>query len=173
MLKLVLPDFVYKEQIESYRKEFFRHGEHMHGGVGLRDSETIEHWLQECLDNRFEATVRPRHVPNTVFLALDSDDHIVGMIDIRHRLNYYYEHFGGHIGYGVRPSERKKGYATQMLALALHEARDLGLEKVLITCSKHNIASAKTIVKNGGVLESEVFDPFDKTLTERYWITLR
>ncbi len=173
MLKLVHPDLKYTDQIKAYRDDFFKAGEHMHGGVGLHDSESIGHWLKACLDNQSEKTVHPGRVPNTVFLAIDESGRLVGMINIRHRLNTYYEHFGGHIGYGVRPSERKKGYATEMLSLALKEALKLGLEKVLITCSTHNVGSAKTIVKNGGVLENEVFDPHDQTMTQRYWIHLK
>lgn len=173
MLRLVLPDFTYKEDIQGYRDEFLSRGEHMHGGVGLNDSETIDLWLHECRDNREEASVREGRVPNTVFMALDETGRLVGMINIRHCLNTYYENYGGHIGYGVRPSERQKGYATEMLALALAEASKLGLTKVLLTCSTHNIASAKTIVKNGGIFESEVFDPHDQTMTQRYWIHLK
>ncbi len=173
MLKLVFPDTRYKEEIKSYRDEFLTHGEHMHGGVGLHDSETIEHWLLACSENQDERTVHKGRVPNTVFLALDENERLVGMINIRHRLNDYYEKYGGHIGYGVRPSERGKGYAKQMLAFALVEASKLGLEKVLITCSTHNVASAKTIRHNGGIFESEVFDPHDQTMTERYWIALK
>jgi len=78
--------------------------------------------------------------------------------------------YGGHIGYGIRPSERKKGYATKMLELALALCRQKGMEKVLLTCDKGNIGSAKTMSKNGAVLENEV-EENGKTV-QRYWITL-
>lgn len=78
--------------------------------------------------------------------------------------------FGGHIGYGVRPGSRRNGYATTMLALGLSKCRDLGMEKVLLTCYKDNIASAKTIIQNGGILDNEVLD--HGALKQRYWITL-
>lgn len=92
------------------------------------------------------------------------------MIDIRHRLNEYLLQFGGNIGYSVRPSQRRKGYATEMLALALEECRKLGLDRALVTCDKTNIGSAKTIQKNGGVLENEVLE--GDRITQRYWIAL-
>jgi predicted acetyltransferase len=90
------------------------------------------------------------------------------MIDIRHYLNDYLLRIGGNIGYSVRASERRKGYAKEMLRLALLKCRKLDLEKVLITCFKHNIASAKTIIANGGILENEITD--EDGITQRYWI---
>lgn len=98
----------------------------------------------------------PWLVPATTFLAVDADGKLIGMIDIRHRLNEGLLRFGGNIGYSVRPCCRRQGYATQMLALALEECRKMQMQKVLVTCNKENIGSAKTIQKNGGVLENEV-----------------
>ncbi|HBP25488.1 MAG TPA: GNAT family N-acetyltransferase [Acholeplasmatales bacterium] len=93
------------------------------------------------------------------------------MIDIRHRLNDYLFRLGGNIGYSVRKSERRKGYAKAMLGLALEKCRKLGLERVLVTCYKDNLASAKTILANGGVLENEIVE--STGITQRYWITLK
>ena len=96
------------------------------------------------------------------------------MIDIRHRLNEGLLRFGGNIGYSVRPCCRRQGYATQMLALALEECRKMQMQEVLVTCNKENIGSAKTIQKNGGVLENEVAgkENGEDRITQRYWITL-
>ena len=74
----------------------------------------------------------------------------------------------GHIGCGIRPSERGKGIGTQMLALAIEKSKKLGINRILICCDKENIASARTIIKNGGVLENEVID--EGVLVQRYWI---
>ena len=106
----------------------------------------------------------------TEYLALDEHEHLVGMTNLRHRLNDYLLTYGGHIGYSVRPSERQNGYATQMLRLTLEKAKERGIEKVRICCDHYNVASAKTIRANGGVLEDEQFDSSDGTLTQRYWI---
>lgn len=106
----------------------------------------------------------------TEYLALDEHEHLVGMTNLRHRLNDYLLTYGGHIGYSVRPSERQNGYATQMLRLTLEKAKERSIEKVRICCDHYNVASAKTIRANGGVLEDECFDSSDGTLTQRYWI---
>ena len=110
-------------------------------------------------------------VPDSTFFCLDTDRNIfVGAINIRHYLNEELLYTGGHIGDGIRPSERRKGYATAMIGLGLEECRKLGITKVLMTCDKDNIGSAKSIMNNGGVLENEVME--DGVLEQRYWITL-
>jgi predicted acetyltransferase len=112
------------------------------------------------------------HVPSsTFFLVGDGGEKIYGAVNIRHRLNEWLLNVGGHIGYGVAPSERRRGYATRQLALALEICRDMGLDRVLITCDKENIGSAKTILNNRGVLENEVPNADGKTV-QRYWIVL-
>ncbi|MBZ9633433.1 GNAT family N-acetyltransferase [Clostridium sp. FP1] len=111
----------------------------------------------------------PAHlVPSHMYFLVLEDKRIIGAINIRHYLNDYLLNFGGNIGYGIRPSERKKGYATLMLAMALPIAKELGISKALVTCDKNNLGSAKTITNNGGVLENEVIE--DGEITQRYWI---
>ena len=95
---------------------------------------------------------------------------MVGAVNIRHDLNDYLLKYGGHIGDGIRPSERRKGYATEMIRLALEECRKLGLTRVLMTCDKNNIGSAKSIIRNGGILEDEVLE--EGVIKQRYWISL-
>ncbi len=110
-------------------------------------------------------------VPDTTLFCLDKDrDVFVGAVNIRHYLNENLLRTGGHIGDGVRPSERRKGYATAMIALALEECKKLGINRVLMCCNKENIASAKSIICNGGVLENEVED--NGHIEQRYWIQL-
>ena len=110
-------------------------------------------------------------VPDTTLFCLDRDRNIlVGAVNIRHYLNEGLLRTGGHIGDGIRPSERRKGYATAMVALALEECRKLGIRRVLMCCDKENIGSARSILRNGGVLENEVEK--DGHLEQRYWIEL-
>ena len=108
-------------------------------------------------------------VPDTTLFCLDKDRNVfVGAVNIRHYLNENLLRTGGHIGDGIRPSERRKGYATAMIALALEECKKLGIKDVLMCCGKENVASAKSIVRNGGVLENEVEE--DGHIEQRYWI---
>ena len=86
-------------------------------------------------------------------------------------MNEELEKYGGHIGLGIRPSERKKGYATIMIGLALEECKKLGINKVLMICDKDNIGSAKSIINNGGVLENEILGK-DGKIEQRYWINI-
>ena len=110
-------------------------------------------------------------VPDSTFFCLDEErDMIVGAVNIRHYLNESLLLNGGHIGDGVRPSERRKGIATKMIALALDECKKLGIEKVLMVCDKENVGSAKSIQKNGGILENEI--EVDGVIEQRYWIEL-
>lgn len=170
-LKLVLPTMDYKCEIMDYKREFIENGDSMDGTSGLRNSSTFEEWYRAIYDNLKEETVREGLVQATTYLAISLDDgRLIGMIDIRHRLNDFLFNFGGHIGYSVKKSERHRGYATEMLALALKECINLDIKKVLITCDKDNIASAKTITNNGGVMENEVQEGDE--IIQRYWISL-
>jgi predicted acetyltransferase len=111
-------------------------------------------------------------VPSSVYWLLSENGYLLGDIRIRHRLTPAWEDLGGHIDYGVRPSQRRKGYATRMLAMALEKARAMGLKRVLITCDPANVGSVRTIQRNGGKLLSESIAKNGR-LTSRYWIDLQ
>lgn len=131
------------------------------------DYRDFERYLEEL-----EVT-EPRDglVPDSTFFCLDRDRNIfVGAVNIRHSLNEYLLRSGGHIGDGIRPSERRKGFATAMVALALEECRRMGMNRVLMCCDRDNIGSARSILRNGGVLENEIED--DGEIVQRYWIDL-
>ncbi len=170
-LKLVLPTPEYKEKVMNYKREFIESGDSMDGTAGLNNAETFEAWYSAFCDNLNEKTVRAGVVHATTYLAVSAiDGRLIGMIDIRHHLNDYLLNFGGHIGYSVRKSERQQGYATEILALGLSECVKLNIKKVLITCDKNNVASAKTIINNDGKLENEIVH--GNGIKQRYWITL-
>jgi len=107
-------------------------------------------------------------VPAT-FLVAEVDGVIVGRTSIRHELNGWLERIGGHIGYGVRPAHRRRGYATEILRQSLVVVRALGVERALVTCDEGNLGSARTIERCGGVLENVVGDDAGVP-NRRYWI---
>ncbi len=172
-IELQYPTIRHKSEAESYKKEFFQHQEPVINGSALLDRMEYEDWLENTVRSRCAATVRGDWaVADTFFAVRKSDDAIVGMIDIRHSLkNDFLKQYGGHIGYSVRPGERKKGYATAMLELALAHARSLKIERVMLGCYSDNTASVKTIEKCGGVL-TETKPYADGKPMNIYWIDL-
>jgi len=156
MIILVPPSMKYKTQIKEYIKEHESFQENDLNGAPLLSDYNYELWLDYIEQASHKETCFDGWVPASQYLAVNSSDEVIGVINIRHELNDFLRTFGGHIGYGVRPTQRRKGYATQMLTKAVHILCDQGLSTVLVTCDKDNIASKKTIEKCGGVLEKEI-----------------
>ncbi|MCR5683175.1 MAG: GNAT family N-acetyltransferase [Clostridiales bacterium] len=173
MMMLIEPTMEYDRQIRAYRKEFLDAGDSMDGTGGLREFENPQDWIEYVYRHKDPRMVPEGRVPSTQYMFVREEDRkVVGMIDVRHRLNDYLEKYGGHIGYSVAPSERRKGYAARMLKTVLPKCRELGITKVLITCNSGNEGSKRTILKNGGVYESTVYEPDEGVNLERYWIDL-
>lgn len=171
IIRMVHPSKEYEMQILDYKNEYLQSGDRFHGTAGLDRFQDLNEWFSRLEMNSKEETVREGWVPSYTFLAIRiSDNKIIGMIDIRHRLTESLLQFSGHIGFSVRKSERQKGYAKEMLRMALGVCKDINIDRVLVTCYKENIASANTILSNGGYLENEVVE--GDHLTQRYWITL-
>lgn len=148
-------------------------GGYIHGGAFLEEAESYDAWLEQ-LDRLSSPETTPEgwSPASTFFSMREVDGTIVGMVDIRHVLVPALRAFGGHIGYEVAPAERRKGYATQILELALRYSREvLGLSEVMLSCAADNEASRRTIVRAGGVLEMEAVHP-DGSLFQKYWIKL-
>ncbi len=145
---LIRPTSEYASQIIEYRQEFLDAGDSMDGTGPLRRFENPEEYIKICAEYEDTTTVPSHLVPATQFFFIrKSDNKLVGMIQIRHRFNDYLEKYAGHIGYSVRPSERRKGVDG-------------------------NIGSEKTILANGGVYEYTIHEPNENEDLKRFWITL-
>lgn len=176
MLKLIKPTTKYKDSFIAAVREFKAEEKQYVSIIEQMDLDAIEQdfpaYVQSCLDE--ETTPRkPGWVTATTFWVL-SDNEVVGIVSIRHRLTEHLRASAGHIGGGIRPTQRRKGYATQMLGMALKEARKLGIFRVMLACEVDNIGSQKIIEKHGGVLEDVAkLDEADPEPTMmRWWVDL-
>lgn len=168
-LKLIKLSEQYKDQLFEMMDEWTAANEKI---VPYAIRKNDYHNFEYYLDNLEIKEEIDGKVPDTTLFCLDLDRNIfVGAVNIRHYLTESMLLNGGHIGDGIRPSERRKGYATKMIGLALEECKKLGLDKVLMVCDKNNVGSAKSIMNNGGVLENEVV--VNGVTEQRYWIDLR
>lgn len=168
-LKLVKLEPKYRRHLEEMMVEWCDAGEKIVPyAIRKNDYRDFAYYLAN-LEIKEEIDGR---VPDSTFFCLDEErDCFVGAVNIRHYLTEAMLLNGGHIGDGVRPSERLEGIATQMIGLALEECRKLGIGRVLMVCDKENIGSARSILNNGGVLENEVI--VDGVTEQRYWIALQ
>ena len=159
MIALKRPAKEYESEAKAFKQEFFDNGETTINGSELFDQmDSYDEWLKSVTDNTSPETVNPSWVVTDTYFVFDDDDRIVGIIDLRHDLNDFLKDFGNS-GYSVRPSERRKGYATQMLNLIIKRADEIGMDRLQLSVERSNEPSIKTITKNGGVYErSFVFE---------------
>ena len=173
IIKLVIPTEEQLDQVWAYRQECFEADSSMDGCGPLRFNESAQQWLADVRAYMDPATVPEGKVQATQFLSVrESDGRLVGMIQVRHILNEYLEKYAGHIGYAVRPSERRKGYGAWMLGAVLPVCRDIGLDKIMVACLDTNPASRKIILSWGGVYDRTVHQPEEDVNLEQYWIKL-
>jgi len=171
MIELRLPTAADKDDVLAFRDECLGDTRHIPGASNLENYDEYAQWLDAC--NALQRGVSEKnYVPADQYLAYDSESQrLVGMIQLRHSLNDYLRDYGGHIGYTVRPTERRKGYGGQIVRACLNKARLLGLSRALITCDDTNLASEALIRKCGGIYDDTRIDS-SGIPKKRFWITL-
>ena len=175
-IELIKPGMEYADDIWDFRQEILdcdaESEDQFAGCISLDVSVSAEEWLKMCELRMSEETCvkAGTSVPSNMYLAVRrNDNRVIGIIDLRHHINHpILGTWGGHCGYSVRPSERGKGYAREMLRLNIRNAKALGISKLLITCDVKNMASEKTILANGGVYEETI--EVDGCKMKRFWI---
>lgn len=170
-LMLIKPSIVLEGEYEEYIKEWEKAGEKIVPYASRRHRENYLQLLNYWETAETDQVRKDGLVPSTLYFLVDEKNKIYGALDLRHDLNEYLLGVGGHIGYGIRPSQRRRGYATKILALGIEEAKKLNLKRVLVTCNKDNTGSAGAIKNNHGILENE-FKEENGNIVERYWINL-
>lgn len=175
---LIEPELSYADDIWAFRQEVLDadkdSGDRFAGCLSLDACSSASEWIDICKCRKDKDTYKSTGaaVPSTMYLAVrKSDNRIVGITDLRHHIDHpILGTWGGHSGYTVRPSERGKGYAKEILRVNIINAQAMGIEKMLVTCDVNNPASEKTILANGGVYEKTI--EVDGSLMKRYWITV-
>ncbi len=171
------PSLKRKEEIIEFLDEFIKYNFEINGSGGLDkiyDGYTFEAALERCLkkEDVKSYTTSSKCLGKTLLLIRESDNRIVGTINVRWNLNDEMLKFAGHIGYGVRPTERRKGYGKLNLYMGLIEEQKLGVKRVMVSCTTDNIGSNKTIIALGGILERTEIDTYDNTESNVYWINV-
>ena len=170
---LVKPSMKYREAYLSFYADWIDSGEDMVPWVIEKDPADFQAMIEFLYAEDCEEKINDSSwVPHSTYWLLDDQNNVVGAVNIRHRLNENLFYRGGHIGYGIRPSARRKGYATLLLAGALEKTRELGISRALVVCDNGNLGSERTIIRNGGVFESEFIED-DGNIVKRFWIELQ
>ena len=174
-IKLIEPTIEYEKEIWQFRQEIISSNDmDKFAGCGnLEKCFSAKEWIDTIKLHKTVETCPKDKVPSMIYIAVrETDNRIVGIIDLRYHINTpILSTWGGHMGYYVRPNERKKGYAKEMVRQNLQNCKALNIKKVMITCDANNSASERTILSNGGVFEKNV--EVDGCIIKRYWITLK
>lgn len=130
----------------------------------------LQSFLQQCCDSEAGRNLPADKVPQSTYWLMNAANQVVGIVRVRHRLNEYLMQFGGHIGYYIRPSERRKGYGKLALRLALEQIRRLGITRALLTVNPANTFSKRIVLSNGGIQDGQGIDSKSGEIVDRFWI---
>ncbi len=169
-LRLVSPSVDYIDSYRGYLCEFEERGEELYPFTTDYPHDDAHGFVARLVRESKGQGLAAGFVAHSTYWLMQNDQVVVGVSNLRHRLNPHLRHEGGHIGYGVRPTARGNAYATRLLGLTLRRAADLGITRVLVVSAMENEPSIRTILRNGGVLEAEGVVASDGTRMNRYWI---
>ncbi|WP_335871999.1 GNAT family N-acetyltransferase [Bacillus sp. 2205SS5-2] len=169
-VRLVKPTLELQTEYFDFYQEWVKSGEVMVPWVISKDPRGFAKMIQTLQNASLGSNLPDGWVPNSTFWLVSEQNRILGAVNIRHSLTEWLTNRSGHIGYGIRPTERQKGYATKLLSLSLIQAKKLGIEPVLVICDRTNIGSMKTILHNNGIEDSDFVEE-DGNILKRYWIT--
>ena len=171
-MKLVKYNEIDEKEYDFYMTEWEKNVETIVPLASSRGDLDFEQVQKKFHDRTLETVREKGFVPATLFFLVDDFGKIFGALDLRHELNEHLSLYGGHIGYGIRPSERGNGYGKLQLKLGLQKAKEMGISKVLITCDETNIQSSKTMETCGGIYENTLIAPNDTIGKKRYFFNL-
>jgi predicted acetyltransferase len=169
-LTLIEPSLEWRQEYLAVIEEHIAAGEERPSFEIAR--QDFPAYIEQLVAMSSGAGLLPGLVPMTTFWLVNAAGSFIGESRLRHFLTPALAEEGGHIGYSIRPSQRRQGYGTRILALTMQKARLLGLRRVMLTCDDDNLGSARIIEKNGGLLESKGISSSSHKLIRRYWIDL-
>ncbi|HDR4708809.1 TPA: GNAT family N-acetyltransferase [Bacillus paranthracis] len=170
-VSLLTPTTDLQDEYLDFYNEWKDSSETMIPWVISKDPSNFPAMVQELLDAHNGVNLPQSWVPDSTYWLVTDNNRIVGAVNIRHSLTEHLFNAGGHIGYGIRPSERRKGYATKLLELSLEKTKKLNITRALVVCDEVNTASEKTILHNGGVRDDDFIEE-DGNVVRRFWIEL-
>lgn len=171
-LKLIRPTKELEKDFRATISEFRARGENNIEALFTRCGEDFDAYLRQTIQAEGGYGLPEGFVPYTSYWTVLDNTKIIGFCNFRHYLTSFLKIEGGHIGYSIRPSERKKGYGKRQLALMLEECRWMAISRVMLTCDFDNIGSSKIIEANGGILTGDSISPRSHKKVLQYWINL-